>query len=83
MSRESNGVEVALHTITITHNPVTKETRCNFDPKQFPTFEFALGILEMAKLSLGDARELARIQDMQQQAVQAMQEQQIRKKLSM
>jgi len=36
--------------IVIQYNPATQAVALKFDPAQFKTFEFILGILEMAKL---------------------------------
>lgn len=56
--------------ITVTYDPKTQVAQLEFDPEQVKTYEFLLGLLEIAMLNAKDMRTMAQMQNMQQAQAQ-------------
>jgi hypothetical protein len=71
MEVDLNAVEPKQHELKIVFDPVTKGVAIKYDIKEFGTWEYIIGILEMAKMQASFMRQQIMMQQaMQQQAAQ-------------
>lgn len=63
-----NGQPVPTPVLGIAWNEGAKDVQLVFDPQQFPTWEFVLGLLEMARHKAQEGLNMARMQKLQQMA---------------
>lgn len=61
----------APYALTVLYNPDTQSVEVQFEAAQFRTWEFILGVLEMAKLTATAKRQMSQMVAMQQQAAEA------------
>lgn len=59
---------------TIRFNPTLQAIDLKYDPKEFKTWDFVLGILQMAVVKITQVRNMQIVQQLQQQQMQAMAE---------
>lgn len=78
---QPNGTPQTLIEMTITFDPQTHATGLRFDPQKIRNWDFVLGLLEMGKLHALDKKREAYMAFMQQQQLQAAQEQQLLQEL--
>lgn len=84
MSENGHAQEIAeLPTIKLSWDEQAQTVHLAFKPAEFRNWDMILAALEMARLKAQDMRELARMQAMQQQAMDAQRDQQIRRQLKL
>lgn len=76
-----NGQQEEKPTLKIVFDPATQSVAMEFDTKEVKTWEFILGLLEMARNYAEFRLAVKRAENMQQQAQQQMQDQMLAQKM--
>lgn len=80
--KEPEPAPEAKYSLVIDWDPAKQDVTLQWDRTQLRTYEFILGLLEMAKRKVEDVRSLQRVRQMQQGMAEAQQMDQIKRQIT-